>query len=339
MKTLLPLLPLLSLLLLTSCASLYHFTIEVQEPAPITLPPRITNIGVLNNTVPQPGDKGITQTYQGTKIDHHPLNLDSIANITALSLSAHLQESAFFNHVWVFPTSIRTDNNWMGSQPLPQPLKTELFQTQHLNAIITIDRLLFKLDQEIRNNLYMKLTLHTIATSTLYIDERDTPLTSFSLADSITLSLPVLGDTTDILKHIPEALIADLAYTTGQQLSRHIIPTWTEKERILYTDPSARMSEALRFARSNNWSRAATLWTNQYTRATQPKAKAKIAANLAVAYEMQDQFPAALQWATTAQSHFQTPTTPIDDYLRELQKRLRDNDLLDLQWGLPINQD
>jgi hypothetical protein len=332
---------LLALLLLSSCAGLYRFAIEVQEPAPITLPPHVVDLGIVNHAAPQPGDQGITRTYRGKRIEQPPLALDSVAALTTLSLAASLQESAFFHRLWVSPASLRTDNNWMSVEPLPVAVRTELFGTRRFNALLTLDRLLFKLDQEIRNNLYTHLSLSAIATCTLYLDDRETPLTTFSFSDSLSLSLPIAGDTLDLLKYLPESVIEDFAHTIGEQLSRRIIPTWTEQERRLYAGSNARMSEALSFARKGNWRRAATLWTHLYEHATSASAKAKVAANLAVACEMQDRFPDALQWAATAQAHFRETSaaaTPVDTYIDELQKRIRNNHLLDLQWGVPTGE-
>ncbi|MDR2804888.1 MAG: DUF6340 family protein [Dysgonamonadaceae bacterium] len=329
--------------LLASCSSLYRFTIEVQQPAPITLPPDVVDIAIVNNSAPQPGDKGVTRIYKGAAISDYPLNLDSAANITTASLAAHLQESSFFNRVLVSPASIRTDENWMGSEPLPDAFKNETFAVHGFDGIVSIDRLLFKLDQEVSNNYYLNIHLNSIATCTIYVRDRETPLTSFSISDSLAFSTAIWGDTVDIVKYFPESVIGDLAYSIGKQLSERIIPSWIEKERFLYSGSQARMTEALSFARKSRWKQAEALWTNEYARASQPDGKGKLAANLAVASEMQDQFAAALQWATVAQIHFREAGLPdtskenirIEFYVNDLQKRIRDDSLLDLQWGIP----
>jgi hypothetical protein len=330
--------------LLSACSSVYQFTIEVQEPAEVTLPPHIVDISVVNNAAPQPGDKGITRIYKGNKVEYLPLNLDSVANIAAISLANQLQESAFFNRIWVSAATLRTDNNWMGSEPIPTSFKTELFETHGFSGLVSIDRLLFKLDQELRNSLYTHLQVSSIATCTVQIYDRETPLTTFSVSDSLTLTVPFMGDTLEALRYIPQSVIEDMAYSIGEKLSRRIIPSWTEQERTLYAGSRARMAEALSFARNNNWNRAVSLWIDEYNRASRPEAKAKMASNLAVAYEMLDQFSTALQWATAAQTHLQeaapspsSPPTPaqtrIAAYINDLNKRIRDNYLLDLQLG------
>ncbi|MDR1526942.1 MAG: DUF6340 family protein [Dysgonamonadaceae bacterium] len=330
------------ILLLTSCSSVYQFTIEVQEPAQITLPPDIVNVLVVNNATPQPGNLGINRMYMGTEITGMELNLDSLAHIATTSLAAHLKESAFFDRVLVSPVSLRSDKNWMGSEPLSDAFKTETFETHGFDGIISINRLMIKLDQEVRKNSYMELAINSITTCAIYLYNKETPLTTFSVADSLSFSAPALGDTIDIFKYFPEYTIHDMAYTIGERLSQRIIPSWTEKVRFLYAGSQSRMTEALSFARKNHWSYAANLWIDRYAHVSQAEAKGKIAANLAVAYEMMDQLDTALQWATTAQKHLRKSGLPdasaentrIDAHVNDLQKRIRDNDLLDLQWGM-----
>ncbi|MDR2683015.1 MAG: DUF6340 family protein [Dysgonamonadaceae bacterium] len=329
------------ILLLTSCSGLYRFTIEVQEPAPITLPPDIARVVVVNNAAPQPGNQAISRIYQGTEITGKELNLDSLAAIATVSLAARLKESAFFDQVLVVPVSLRSDRDWMSGEPLPEAFKTETFETEGFDGIISIDRLMVRLDQEMRYNPYMSLAARSITTCSVYLYDRETPLTSFSVADSLTFSAPALGDTVEIFKNFPEYTLQDLAYTIGERLSQHIVPSWTEKARFLYAGSQSRMAEAFSFARNNRWSHAVSLWLDEYARVSPPEAKGKIAANLAVAYEMLDQFPVALQWTTTAQNHFREAGKPdaapenirINAHADDLQKRIRDNYLLDLQWG------
>ncbi|GHV57984.1 hypothetical protein FACS1894182_08400 [Bacteroidia bacterium] len=330
------------IILLTSCSGLYRFTIEVQEPAQITLPSDIVDVLVVNNAAPQPGDTGINRIYKGTEINGMKLNLDSISDIATTALATHLKESHFFNQVLFSPVSLRSDKNWMGSEPLTEAFKTETFKTHGFDGIISIDRLMFKLDQEVRNNLSMDLVLHSITTCSIYIYDRENPLTTFSIPDSLSYSTFTFGDTIDVCKNFPQSTIEDLAYTIGERLSQLIIPSWIEKERFLYAGSQSRMSEALSFARKGNWQYASSLWMDEYSHASRPEAKGKIAANLAIAYEMQDQFDRALQWAATAQNHFRengkpddsTDNTRIDTYMNDLQKRIRDNYLLDIQWGV-----
>jgi hypothetical protein len=334
---------LICIILLTSCSSLYRFTIEVQEPAPLTLPPDILQVLIVNNSTPQPSETAINRIFRGKEIDGMTLNLDSVAGVVTVSLASELRESRFFDRVMVSPASLRNDNNWMSNEALTETFKTEAFETHGFDGIISIDRVLIRLNQEVRNDFYTHLRISGTTACSIYLHDRKSPLTAFSISDSLSISLPTMGDTADIFKYLPEALIHDLAGSSGRKLSQYIIPSWNETERCLYSAPKARLYEALRFAQKGNWIKAYSLWQNEYSHISQPETKARIAANLAVACEMQDQFAAALEWATAAQNHFEKAGKPdaspeiirIQAYINQLQKRMRDNDLLDMQWGSP----
>ncbi|MDR0542444.1 MAG: DUF6340 family protein [Dysgonamonadaceae bacterium] len=330
------------IILLTSCSGLYRFTIEVQEPAQVTLPPDIVDVLVVNNSAPQPGNMGVNRMYMGTEIRGMELNLDSVASLAAAALAAGLKESRFFDRILFSSVSMRNDKRWMEREPLTETFRAETFGKQGVDGIVSIDRLMIKFDQEVRNNFYMNLVIQSITTCTVYIYDRETPLTTFSVTDSLLYSSPVLGDTVDIFKNFPEYIIEDLACTVGERLSRRIVPSWIEKERFLYAGSQSRMAEALSFARRGKWNHASNLWQNEYVQASSSKSKGKTAANLAAAYEMLDQLDAALQWATAAQNHFGEAGLPdasaekirINAYVNDLHKRIRDNSLLDIQWGV-----
>ena len=333
---------LIYILLLASCSSLYRFTIEVQEPAPVTLPPDIANILVVNNSVPQPSDAGIYRMYRGKPVEGIALNLDSMASVATLSLASQLQKSRFFGQVLTSPVSLRSDDEWMSKKPLPDSFKTETFDVQGFDGIISIDRLLFLFEQKMVNDYYSSFRLTGSIACSIYIYSRNNPLSSFTISDSLSYSTPVLGDSIEVFKKLPESIIEYLFSGMGEHLSRMIIPGWSEKSRYLYAGSQARMQEALRFAQKNKWSHAINLWNDEYELAFQPNDKGRLASNLAVAYEMLDQFNTALQWANSAKNYFRetgkTDTSPenarIDAYIIDLQKRIKDNYLLDIQWGI-----
>ena len=330
------------ILLLASCSSVYRFTIEVQEPAPVTLPPDIVNILVVNNSVPQPGDAGINRIFQEKPIEGLELNLDSLASIATVSLASGLQTSRFFNQVLTSPVSLRNDSDWMSKMPLPETFKSETFNTHGFDGIISIDRILIQLNLQMSNSLYANFNIYGSIVCSIYTYGRNKPLASFAVSDSLSYATPVWGDTVEIFKELPESLLEYFASAIGEQLSRHIIPAWSEKERFLYSGSQSRMHEAFRFAQKNNWNQSINLWKNEYARVSQAQEKGELASNLAVAYEMQDQLDTALQWAITAQNHFgeneresvSAKNTRINTYVNELRQRIIDNYLLDLQWGV-----
>ena len=330
-------------LLLMSCSGIYRFTIEVQEPAPVTLPPHVVNVLVVNNSAPQPGNAGVNRTFQGIPVEGMQLNLDSTANIATISLASHLQKSRFFDRVLTSPVSLRNDSNWMETEALPDSFKIEAFETHGFDGIISIDRFLVQFDQHVTNAFhYANFRIYGSAICGIHIYGRTSPPAKFMVSDSLLYDALIEGDRVEIFKKFPESFIEYFASTIGERLGQQIIPGWYEKERYLYAGSQSRMYEALRFAQKSNWIHAIRLWENEYERAVQPQAKGRLTFNLAVAYEMLYQCGTALHWATIAKNHFRETGQPpasaenarIDAYITDLQKRIRDNYLLDLQWGV-----
>ena len=331
------------ILLLMSCSSFYRFTIEVQEPALVTLPPNVVNILVVNNSVPQPGDVGVNRTFRGIPVAGIDLNLDSMASIATVSLASHLQQSRFFDRVLTSPASLRNDSDWMDTKVLSDSFKIDAFETHGFDGIISIDRFFVLFNQKVPNSFYYTdFKIYGSAICSIHIYGRTIPLAKFVVSDSLSYDALIEGDMVEIFKKCPESFIEYFASTIGEQISRQIIPGWHEKERYLYAGSQSRTYEAFRFALKSNWSHAISLWKNEYEQALQPQRKGKLASNLAVAYEMLDQLDTAQHWATVAQNHFQETGQPaasventrIDAYITDLQKRIIDNYLLDLQWGV-----
>lgn len=325
----------------TSCSSLYRFTIEIQEPAPVTLPVDITHLLVVNNSLPQPGDVGITRKFKGIEIQGMELLLDSAAWISTAALSSRLQESRFFDRVYCSLQPVRSHGNWMYAEPLPESLRRECFKNRDFDAIISIDRIFLELKEEVNENYFIDIQAEATATCSIYLYNRESPLTTFPVSDSLFYKTIGIEDTLAVFKELPEYLLEELVYNIGEKITHILIPSWTERQRFLFSGAQARMQEALSFARSGKWNRAETLWMNEYAAKSKPLDKGKLAYNIAVAHEMQDRLDSALQWASVAKEHLKTDksgtTVEIDNYIRDLQQRLQDNPLLDLQWGAVQN--
>jgi hypothetical protein len=101
------------------------------------------------------------------------------------------------------------------------------------------------------------------------------------------------------------------------------------------------MQEAAGYAANHQWTNAESIWTAEIEKKTKPTDKAKIAYNLAIANEMQDKLELALQWAQNAKDYFKSADPYknaqeieiTDKYIAELEQRIQNNRLLDLQWG------
>ena len=344
----------LGLLLLTfsSCSSIYRFTAEVQEPAPVTLPLSAQNVLILNNLVSQPYKYGVERTYDGKVIQtEYPLPLDSVVWPVIDEIASMLKESDFFNEIAVYQKPVRTDTEWLVRTNLSSEVQSGFYNTENYDALLTIDQLLFVLKEDIKRTklgissseqtVFADIRLDALAACSMYSYGNEKPLITFSISDSLFVKSVFYEDSVLLFKEIPESLLNEIAHRLGNQIANRFIPTWKTVERILFSSHDSRMQEALGYAKAGRWTDAESIGLSELNKKTKISDQARIAFNLAVINEMQDKLETALVWAQKAKEYF-TKDNPAGypqetmlttQYISELQERIQNNRLLDLQWG------
>ena len=337
----------------SSCSSVYRFSINVQEPAAVTLPVSAQNVLILNNTVIQPNDLGIERNAGGKPIGSiYPLSMDSLAWFAINEITHTFNESNFFNTIAIYKNNIRMDSDWLSvPQSLSPELQSEFYNDEDFSALLVINRLLFSVKEDITNikidafsslmNVFLDLHVDGSITCSMYVHGKEKPLTTFTVSDSLFVKSMIYSDSTDIFKDIPEYILHELSGQLGNKVAEYFIPAWKTANRLVFTDLTARMKEATGYASGNRWANAETIWNVEFEKATKPLNKAKIAFNLAVANEMQDRLDSAWEWAQKAKEYLKNTNQSdnsqeielTDNYISELERRIQSNRLLDLQWG------
>jgi hypothetical protein len=337
---------LILLFTITACSSTYLLTIEVQEPASITLPVNINRILIVNNTVPQPPNMGINRIHNGKLVKNYELDIDSVSWITMDAFISNIKEAQFFNEISLYTKLVREDNEWITTIPLSEEFKNEIFENQGFEAIVSIDKILFNLEEETKNNMLEPLGRYSSVfvdnklegrlSCSIFLDSREFPLSSFTLSDSLIYRTSLYSDSLEIFKELPEALINDLAYVLGEKMASYIVPSWSVQERIIYTGNDSRMKEAFSYSKNGKWDRAEVLWLDLLGKKSKNKDIACIANNIAIAEEMQDKLDASLRWAEKAKTYFPEDSEEwawSNKYIADLRKRIQNSRLLDVQWG------
>jgi hypothetical protein len=343
---------LLLLLICCSCSSVYRFSIDIQEPALISLPVSAQNVIILNNTATQPKNYGIERTFDGRSIrPDYPLSLDTMVWSAIVEIALVFNESNFFNTVAVYRQPIRTDTEWLAGAELSPEDQYEFYEDEGYDALLVIDRLLFSVNENVKKiqtgsfssepYAFVDLRAEGIITCSMYSYGNDKPLTTFTISDSLFAKSTISNDSIILFKEIPEYVIDELSRTLGNKVANRFIPTWKTSERLLFTNFSPRMQEAAGFAADRQWTSAESIWMAEFQKKTKPADKAKVAFNLAIANEMKDNFEKALEWTQKAKEHLNNTNSNnytleielVDKYMLELNRRIKNNRLLDLQWG------
>jgi hypothetical protein len=342
----------LLLLICSSCSSIYRFSVDLQEPAAVTLPVSAQKVLILNNTVTQPGEYGIERILDGKPIHtNYPLSLDSMVWSAIDEIADVLDESKFFNTVAIYRQPLRSDSDWLSNTVLAPEIQSDFYNTEDYDALLVINRLLFSVKEDVKKiqqnvsffepPALVDLRADGILSCSIYCFGREKPLTAFALSDSLIARSLDTNDSVAIFKAIPEYVLHELSRMLGNQAARRFVPTWKTEDRTLFLSYNARMQEATGYATSRKWVNADSLWTTELGKKTKPADKAKIAFNLAVANEMQDKFELALEWAEKAKEYLKSANLNsnskevalTDKYISALEQRIQNNRLLDLQWG------
>jgi hypothetical protein len=313
------------------------------EPAPLTLPPGIESLLFVNNTVNQPRDVGIVRIFDNKAVENYELNLDSISWIAINALASEIEEARVFDRVSFYRKLVRKDSGWINNLPLSPELKDKFIEEQGFDAIISLDKILFTLDEQVKiqtPELSSYLPVYAIVRTggglrySIYAREKDAPLFSGIITDSLLYQNSLYADSVTILKELPESLINELAYTLGQKMAYLILPSWTMQDRIIYRGNGARMLEALSYAKTGKWDTSEILWLSEFEKKTKNRDRALIANNIAVANEMKDNLEVALRWAEKAREYAVENSgeqSLFQDYVSGLQKRIQDDPLLNDQ--------
>ncbi|GHU63391.1 hypothetical protein FACS1894123_06070 [Bacteroidia bacterium] len=359
-----------------ACDSVRKLSIEVQKPAAVTLPVSAQNVLILNNAVPQPSTYGITQTFNGVEIkDSCRIELDSIAWRTANIISKELKNSKFFNRVAIYREAIRSDNEWLTSYAIPKPIQHEFYDVADYDALMTIDRLIFAVKEDVRKlsdddrtiksylpssfptpqfgygisnefpelGHFTNIRVEGMLTCSFYVPNTDKPFKTISISDSLFFINGVENELSFIYKKIPEIIIAEICQNMAQKIASCFFPTWERADRLVFMNSYARMKEANVYSLSEKWDKAKELWIAEFESQKKPISKARIASNIALACEMMDDIETALDWATKAKDFFVSSNKNgqhtaeiefIEKYVSELETRIENNNLIDLQVGV-----
>jgi hypothetical protein len=336
-----------------ACDSVRKLSIEVQKPAAITLPLSVQNVLVLNNAVSQPNTYGIWQNFNGAEIkDSCKIDLDSAVWRTANTMAAALKISKFFNSVAMFREPIRADKEWLMFYPIPEPIQENFYKAADCDALFTIDRLILALKENVKNNkdytdpipgYYTDITLEAMLTCSFYMSDSKKPFKTISITDSLFFINLVENELPFIYTDIPEIMIAEIGYNIGKKMAAKFLPTWEAADRLVYMNSYSRMKDANSFSLTGNWDKAKALWITEFESHKKPISKARVASNIALACEMMDDIDTALVWATKAKDFFESGNKNehhteevefIDKYITELQTRIENNNLIDLQMGV-----
>lgn len=331
--------------LFSACSTIEYIGIETYNPAEITFPRSVGKVLIVNNAVPQPEDVGYTYNLYGTVQDTARAHADSALFDACRSLGKSIVDVSFFNDVLLYHDGTRQDGKHLVDEKLTSETVKELCNETGTDAIISFDRLLFRMEKNVvafaEGFVAGGVDVYVSGVVRSYLPGRGNPLATVYMEDSVFWSES--ADNMELLKlYLPtpdEALRAAGQYI-GAKVTPNFVPHWENETRWFFKGEGARWKEATAYALSDKWEEAALRWRQIYTKSSGWKERAKAASNLALYYEMNTQLKEAFDWATKSYNLFNSKkgedykyTKMQQLYLEALGGRIQSDQKLNKQFG------
>lgn len=288
---------------LGSCVSTNYMTVEIKEPARVTLPPEIVNIAVVDNSYIPEEQHNEEDTYTQKK-DTIEIPTDSARIHLAKSLAQFMEEEKFFNEVTYYPHFKHEYDSVFIS--LTKDEIADICYETNSDALISVDRCLIEGSLEVipfyDNFCVMKIGARVVINT--YKADGTILHTPILFADTLYWDglLPGKESSYTFLKPLPSAKEAmmEIATLAADQLTNAFTPYWITVNRKYYSGGSSEMKKASALASEYKWIEAATIWGDQYEKEEKPVKKARMAYNIALANECLGDIANAVNWNNIA---------------------------------------
>lgn len=335
---------LVAVTVLTGCGTINYINIETHKPAEITFPSMVSKVLIVNNAVPQPDKSGYEYKLLGVVQDTARAKADSALFDAGRALGLSILETNYFNDVLLFHEGTRKDTNYLSDEKLSQATVQALCEETNADAVISIDRLLFdmtKTTASFSSGLFLGfINVRMASVMRAYIPERETPMATVLLSDSIFWSEQ--GETVKQLDSYlpsPEDALRESAKHLGNMAVSNFVPHWDNEIRWFYTGISTEWKQASAYTSAQRWDSAEQAWKSAYNKTKNETQKAKLASNIAFTKEMQGNYVESLEWAEKACALFKEKGEATRDYqllyqyVLTLQERIKQNRKLNIQIG------
>ncbi|MDR2918914.1 MAG: DUF6340 family protein [Tannerella sp.] len=292
----------LLLLSFAACSPVRYMGIETYNPSGITFPREVKSVLIVNNAVPQP-EVPFESTMQSKRDSVH-ISADSAFFDFCRTLGLEIAASPYFEDVRLLEEGYRKDKYFFTDRMLSTNDVSLLCEEHDVDAIVSLDQLMFRIREsawkssEFDFEGWMEIDVTGVIRA--YLPERNTPLTSILISDTIS---PQLGydilDVASVLVY-PEIMLRETAKAVAEKSSVNFVPYWSNDVRWYYVSSNAQWKEAAASATLDRWEQAYDKWKAVYDKTPESswQSKSRLASNMALSKELTGDFAKALYWAT-----------------------------------------
>ncbi len=331
-------------LIFCSCKSTELVHLSVLKPAPVTIPPYIKAVGVVNRTLPSNKTKAIDAIDKVFSLEG--VNLDKEgAQASMAGLSDELMKNSRFTEIKMLNTTDLTTST-PGTFPfsLSWDEVEKICKENNTDALFSLE--LFDTDSKISYSasqtsiktplgnvpaLEHRANMLTIVKTgwRIYDPVAKNILDEYAIANDLTYSGKGINPVVAAAALIDRKnAVKEVGNKTGQSYAYRIIPYWIRVSRDYYVKGSDNFRTARRKAQTGNWDGAAELW-NQETRNPSGKVAGRACYNMAIISEINGDLTKAIEWAQKSYENYNNPLALR--YVRILERRQVNNEILENQ--------
>ncbi len=317
--------------LVQGCATQSYVSLDLVYPAKVTLPATMQGVRVVNHAISQ----GQTGAMDANTLHERNFDLLLSSYVTrfvqeSLAESPRLQVKGSDTLLYK-PVEV-------AYQPLTEPELNALKQTADADAVLALEHIQYGHEEvEIKTadamGYYTEASYRFVVQSlwNLYLPGVHKPYQR-SFVD--TLYFPEIRNEQHFTKVLAdregsEWLAYQIADNYHSMVAHTLAPYWVQQYRMYYVGGNTDLKKAANKVRAGDWNGAVELW-KPYAEGS-GRVSALCAFNIALAAEAQNQIDLALFWV---QKSFEIhPSDDAENYLKELQKRQKQIEQLNLQFG------
>ena len=274
---------------LTSCLiSDYASTlqVEIMKPAIIDIPKEVKTIAIIDRSNQSIDALKIIDIDETKNSNSTTIKDPGISGIALDALSKFLTDNKYFANVINYKTSL--DSIWNSSN---EPSTSVLFERTKSDMCILLEE--FHLnhmainigDYSVLNDAHLVWSILLKSDSTYY---------TYNQRDTLIYTIEQFPQYFNGKNGLTKMSINSSEYL-GNFLGSRIIPSWLSVERLYYQSKNQHMLMAEKYAKDNNWLKAAEVWRKENTNKN-TKIAAKACYNMALACEMEGRIDLAIDW-------------------------------------------
>jgi hypothetical protein len=324
-----------------SCMPTQLVYISVLEPAPVTLPPNIKNVIVVNRSLASDEAKPIDVVNKFLSLESPNLAKEG-AEATITGLGDELMKNSRFTGVKALNnTDLRTNSPGQFPAPLSWDVVERICRDNNADALFSLE--LFDAESKI-SYAAIPTTINTPLGNIPGIEHQANMLTTVktgwriydpagrNIVDEFPISRNISYSGKGINPLVAaqgligrKEAVKEVGNKVGHCYASRIIPYWIRVSRDYYVSGSDNFKMARRKAQTGNWNEAGDLWQHETTNPN-PKIAGRACYNMAIISEINGNLDQAIQWSQKSYENYNNRLALY--YVNILKNRKSNNELL-----------